>query len=295
MNDTIVAAARLRLRPLAAADQALFRDLYSDAAVMHFIGRPLTASAANASFRATLQATRKAGGPSFFVIVEKAGGRPVGLCSIRSVEPQGRSAEMGIMLARDVRGQRYGHEALSALLAAAWRTLPIDTVWVQYRRANSGAARLFDALGFSKIDGWRPRGARSSSCVRIVQRPQRMLSIQSQKKGFPVSNVIGFIEKVGRNAALRHATRAQLLQAMRDEDLSATHREALLGADVSSIDSLIDIRGKMYCSQFPVKVPTPKKAPPKKQPAKAPPKKAPAKKPAKKAPAKKPAKKAPKR
>jgi hypothetical protein len=64
---------------------------------------------------------------------------------------------------------------------------------------------------------------------------------------------------------------------------------------VSAIDSLIGARDTMYASQFPVKVPTPKKAPPKKKPSKAPPKKAPAKKPAKKAPAKKPAKKAPKR
>ncbi len=196
------------------------------------------------------------------------------------------------MLGRDVRRRHYASEALAGLVAAALRTLPIDTVWVQYRRANGGAARLFDALGFSEIDVWRPRGARPRSCVRIVLRPRRMKSIQSQK-GFPVSNVIGFIENVGRNAALRHASRAQLLQAMRDEDLSPTQRETLLGADVSALDSLIGIRDTMYCALFPVKTPTPKKAPPKKKPSKAPPKKAPAKKPAKKAPAKKPAKKAP--
>jgi GNAT superfamily N-acetyltransferase len=184
----------------------------------------LSAAEAGKSFQATLEATRRSSGPAFLAIVEKRGGRAVGLCSIRSIEPHDRRTEMGIMLVRDAHGSGYAREALSALLAAAWRTLPIDTVWVQYRRANSGAARLFDALGFSEIDGWRPRGARSRSCVRIVQRPRRMQSIQSQKKGFSVSNVIGFIENVGRNAALRHASRAQLLLAMRDEGKRCSER-----------------------------------------------------------------------
>ncbi len=178
-------------------------------------------------------------------------------------------------------------EALSVLVAAALRTLPIDTVWVQYRRANDGAARLFDALGFTEVDVWRPRGARTRSCVRIVQRPWRKQFIQSQK-GFPVSNVIGFIENVGRNAALRHASREQLLQAMRDEDLSPTQRETLLGADVSAIDSLIGIRDTMYCALFPRGGRRRRRRRRRRRHLRsAPPKKAPAKKPAKKALAKK--------
>ncbi len=102
-----------------------------------------------------------------------------------------------------------------------------------------------------------------------------------------MSNVIGFLENAGRDAALRHATRTQLLDAMRAGELPRSHQETLLGADSAAIGSLLGVRETMYCATFPVRTPAPKKAPPKKAPAKAPPKKAPAKKPAKKAPTKK--------
>jgi hypothetical protein len=101
-----------------------------------------------------------------------------------------------------------------------------------------------------------------------------------------MSSVIGFIENIGRNATLRHASREQLLQAMQSESFSPKLQDTLLSADMSAMDSLLGVRETMYCSLLPVKSPPPKKAPPKKAPVKAPPKKAPAKKPSKKAPAK---------
>lgn len=91
-----------------------------------------------------------------------------------------------------------------------------------------------------------------------------------------MSNVVSFLENVGRNAAMMQVTRAQLLQTMRREVVS----------DAKRMNSMLGDPGTMYCSNFPVKTPMPKKAPPKKAPVKAPPKKAPAKKPAKKAPTK---------
>ena len=102
-----------------------------------------------------------------------------------------------------------------------------------------------------------------------------------------MSNVIGFLESAGCNAALRHATRAQLLEAMRREELPQSQCDALLRINPAAVDSPFGVRETLYCALFPVKTPPPKKAPPKKAPAKVPPKKAPAKKPAKKAPAKK--------
>jgi hypothetical protein len=99
-----------------------------------------------------------------------------------------------------------------------------------------------------------------------------------------MSNIVGFLVSVGRNAAMAQATRAQLLQSMRRDAISPSLRSALLSASVQQMDPVLGDR-TMYCSNFPVKTPQPKKAPPKKAPVKAPPKKTPAK-PAKKAPAK---------
>jgi hypothetical protein len=186
--------------------------------------------------------------------------------------------EIGIMLRHEARRRRFASEALSALTAAALRTLPIDKVWVQYRKANRGAARLFDALGFSEIDGWRPGGANLRSCVRVVQRSA--LQSNQPQGAVHMSNVIGFLENAGRNAALRHATREQLLQAMQDEQIEPALCAALLQPERIAIDGLLGVREKMYAQNKTIAPPkkTPAKAPPKKTPAKAPPKKTPGKK-----------------
>lgn len=280
MRSFRIVTARLRLRALAATDLALFRDLYTDGPTMRFIGRPFSAKAAASALRATLEAMRDAAGPRFLAVIEKRSGRAVGVCSIQALAANERSAEVGIMLKREARRLRYASEALSALLAAAWGTLPIDMVWVQYRKANRGAARLFDALGFFETDGWRPRGARPRLCVKIVQRSAGRIHSTQPRKGVPMSNVVRFLENVGRNASLHNASRQQLLQAMQQGNVESELQSALLSSSRMEIDSLLGVREKMYCSNFPVKTP-PKKAPAK-TPVKAPPKKAPAKKPTKK-------------
>ncbi|MGA9333179.1 MAG: hypothetical protein WBV39_02760 [Rudaea sp.] len=104
-----------------------------------------------------------------------------------------------------------------------------------------------------------------------------------------MSNIIGFLETAGRDAAWRHATREQMLRAMQHERIEPAMSDALLQPERMAIDGLLDVRETMYCINRAA--PPPKKAPAKKTPAKAPPKKAPAKKPAKKAPAKRGGKK----
>ncbi|HMM58010.1 MAG: hypothetical protein JSS13_01840 [Proteobacteria bacterium] len=89
-----------------------------------------------------------------------------------------------------------------------------------------------------------------------------------------MSNAIGFLENVGRNAALRHATREQLLHAMRTNDVEQVLRDAMLQG--TPLAALLGAREVMFSPNQR----TPKPA------AKKPAKKAPAKKPAKKAPAK---------
>ena len=93
-----------------------------------------------------------------------------------------------------------------------------------------------------------------------------------------MSNVIGFLENAGRNAALRHASREQLLQAMQREQIEPVLSAALMQPDRMAIDGLLGVRDKMYAANKTIVPPKPKKAPAKKTPAKAPPKKTPAKK-----------------
>ena len=103
-----------------------------------------------------------------------------------------------------------------------------------------------------------------------------------------MSNTISFLERVGRDAALRHATNAQLAAMMRQERIAPSAQEAILHRDRSVLDALLDAPVEIHCANF---FKTPKTAPPSKKPEK--PAKAPTKKPskpAKKTPAKKPSK-----
>lgn len=272
---TSEARPRLQLRALRDADARLFCALYCDAETMRFVAPALARDQALASFHATLQATRRQRAPRFFVVLEGRPGRAIGLCSIQAIARRERAAELGIMLAPGARQRRLAQPAMRHLMRLAFETLSIDLIWVQYRAANVAAARLFAGLGFAPRLRARPRTARPTQTVRFLHRSTWQTISNQPCGGKCMSNIIGFLENVGRDAALRHASREQLLQAIRDEHLPAAQGAALTGADRGALDALLGTEHTLYCSNFPVK--PPKKAPGK-QPSKAPPKKAPPKK-----------------
>jgi hypothetical protein len=86
-----------------------------------------------------------------------------------------------------------------------------------------------------------------------------------------MSNVIRFLEQAGCDAAMRHASREQLLHAMRKENIGPALQDAMLRPQSTALPALLGAREVMFSPNQK----TPKPA-----------KKAPAKKPAKKAPAK---------
>lgn len=256
----VITTARLRLRALTLRDAPTFRALYCDPNVMRHIGKPMTPHFARTCLSATVEAARKPGGPRFFVIAGREVRQSVGLCSIRPVPPPDARVELGLMLLRQARGQGFAREALAALIDFAFRALPIDAVWVQYRHANAKAGRLCDDVGLP-APGRGGNNANRGQCVRVLRRPEWRQWFQKRPRGTNMQDVIGLLEQTGANAALRHASRGQLLQAL---DLDC----AIVAASGAS--------EKMYCLVFPAKAP--RKAPTKKKPAKAPPKKKPAKK-----------------
>jgi len=176
--------ARLRMRTLSECDETLFCRLYTDAASMRFIGRPLSRTRALAAFQLTLQSVREEnGGPCFFAIVPKAGEGAVGLCAIQAAAPTAQRAEIGIMLAAEGRGLRYGPEAVSGLATTAFRALPIDWLWVQYHPANMAAKRMFARLRFLPETHARPRGARRGQCIGVTQRSAWGVTYVATKRG----------------------------------------------------------------------------------------------------------------
>jgi hypothetical protein len=87
-----------------------------------------------------------------------------------------------------------------------------------------------------------------------------------------MSNVIDFLEQAGRDAAMRHASREQLLHAMRAENIEPALQKAVLRPHAAALAALLGAREVMFSPN--TKAPKPaakksaKKAPAKKAPAK---------------------------
>ncbi|HEY6926722.1 MAG TPA: hypothetical protein VI653_24770 [Steroidobacteraceae bacterium] len=60
-------------------------------------------------------------------------------------------------------------------------------------------------------------------------------------------DVIGFLERMGRDAQLRYASGATLEQAMCDAQLSPSARAALRGGDRADIEAAIGAAGNVSC------------------------------------------------
>jgi RimJ/RimL family protein N-acetyltransferase len=156
---------RLRMYALAASDEQLFCELFTDKEIMRFVGRPLTPVRAAASFRTALRSPirrltyRGVGNADlvgnsdlprtevFLRVVHKSSGQDIGLSSIQDVDLSQRRAELGMMLKPPLQAQGLGKEALSALVSYAFGLFPIDEAWVQYERRHTAAERLVISTG----------------------------------------------------------------------------------------------------------------------------------------------------
>jgi hypothetical protein len=63
-----------------------------------------------------------------------------------------------------------------------------------------------------------------------------------------MSNVIDFLEKWGQDSQLRHATSAELEQALLRAGIEPAERVAILGADHRTLESLLGARSRIVCA-----------------------------------------------
>jgi RimJ/RimL family protein N-acetyltransferase len=140
--------ARLLLRPIRESDEELYCELFCDPETMRFIGRPWTRADAARAFRGVLEATRATPPRALFLMmVPKDAQQPIGLCSLQNFDPAGRRAEMGVMVESSGRAQGVASEALIALIAHAFATLPVDEVWVRIALGHAACERTAVLIG----------------------------------------------------------------------------------------------------------------------------------------------------
>jgi RimJ/RimL family protein N-acetyltransferase len=146
-----VETARLRTRPIAAADEPLFTQLYTDQETMRFIGAPLSAERAAVSFRKVLAGMERSPIQRLFLTVsEKQSLRDVGIFSLQNCDPQRRSIEAGVMFIPPARALGYSKEIFIALIPRVFVELPVDELSVQFAAEHVAVQRSAITIGFTR-------------------------------------------------------------------------------------------------------------------------------------------------
>jgi len=141
---------RAVMRPLAAHDESLYCDLYTDAETMRYICAPLTLKRAARTFRDAIVSPPPPLGPVLFAMEERSARRTIGVCGLVQFDQTMSCAELGMILLPLERARGYATEILKALVGAAFASFPITRVWVQYAGAHVAAERLVVAVGFRR-------------------------------------------------------------------------------------------------------------------------------------------------
>ncbi len=68
-----------------------------------------------------------------------------------------------------------------------------------------------------------------------------------------MSNVIGFLEKMGQDAALRHATQNDVELALARAQINPELQAAILGKNSAHIETLLDAKSNVCANLFPGK------------------------------------------
>lgn len=154
---------RLRLRPLAENDEALYSRIYSDAEILRHVCAPLLPEQARRSFTAALRHTRARAPREVFVVLTcRAGTENFGICGLRAIDIRRRRAEVGILLSAHARGRGIATEALRALLSRAFEAFLLEEICVEYSQQNNAMVRVAQRVGFESAiaDGAICRGVR---------------------------------------------------------------------------------------------------------------------------------------
>jgi hypothetical protein len=65
-----------------------------------------------------------------------------------------------------------------------------------------------------------------------------------------VSHVIEFLERLGRDAHLRHAPIEAIAQALSEAGIEGPLKAAIVGEDRGELEALLGARSKMYCGIY---------------------------------------------
>lgn len=141
---------RLRMKPLTAGDEELYRRIYTDPALMRHVGAPLSVAAAQRSFRGACAQGRDIGSQSrWWVIVEQSSAAEIGLMALLHGAHE-QAAEIGVMLLGERQGQGMAIEAIAGLVGAVFANPGLRRLWMRHPADHARMATVARKLGFRR-------------------------------------------------------------------------------------------------------------------------------------------------
>lgn len=139
---------KIGFRPIEFADLEALRLIRNDASTIFNLGTvELTAPQEQESWWKSLENSKTA---KRFSIVELETQRVIGMMRVQSIEMVNRNCEIGLDIAKSMRGQGYGRMSYRALLGYLFDHYNMNMVYLRYIPTNSVAANLYTSLGFKE-------------------------------------------------------------------------------------------------------------------------------------------------
>jgi RimJ/RimL family protein N-acetyltransferase len=136
---------------------------------MKFLGGPLTPESANRFFDSMVRANvRQPARNVYLAVADSADGEFKGLCSASRIDHRNARAELGLMIAKPARRQRFGREAFSGLITATLQEFSLKELHVHYHVQNAAIKQVLTGAGFSFSRESRERCDETRSSLELA-------------------------------------------------------------------------------------------------------------------------------
>ncbi|HEY1034134.1 MAG TPA: GNAT family N-acetyltransferase [Pseudoxanthomonas sp.] len=141
---------RFQLRPLAYRDEDFYVSVYTDEALMRFVGQPMTPTSAADAFRAFLKSNARGDlrRACCWMIEQPGDDAAIGLLALI---PHSDAAEIGVMVSGAWQGRKVAQETIGFLSAFLLRHSDWTRTFSRHVRDNEAGAGVMRRLGFSEM------------------------------------------------------------------------------------------------------------------------------------------------
>jgi len=140
---------RFRLRPLSQRDEDFYVSIYTDEALMRFVGQPMTPASASDAFQVFLRSNERGNLRSACCwIIEVPGAETVGLLALI---PHADAAEIGVMVSDAWQGRKVAQETIGFFTGYLFRHSECTRTFSRHTRTNEAGAGVMRRLGFTEM------------------------------------------------------------------------------------------------------------------------------------------------